>query len=134
MNSPAETNTETVKTMIANGLIGRYDVIRQYIADAYHCHLPAGLAYGGDYYGWDGYTTVFNHIVEFFSDVAFGPNEYIANDQKVVVLSRLKGTLCKSGKTIDQPLIEVWTFDKGMVIDIEAYYFDTKEISDLNDS
>jgi hypothetical protein len=81
MSKIAEQNTETVKTMIANGLIGNYDVIRGFIADNYVCKLPAGLPYGGTYHGWDGYTQVFTKIVDFFSDVAFGPNEYLANDQ-----------------------------------------------------
>jgi ketosteroid isomerase-like protein len=134
MSAQAERNREIVATMIANGLAGRYDIIRQYIADDYECHLPAGLPYGGEYQGWDGYTQVFTKIVDFFSDVAFGPNQFLPDDEKVVVLSRVKGTLRKSGKKIDMPLIEVWRLRKEMITSITAYYFDTKMICDLNNA
>lgn len=129
-----ESNVAIVEKMIANGLIGNYDVIQAHIADDYVCHLPDGLPYGGAYHGWDGYTQVFAHILDFFSDCAFGPNDYVGIGDKVVVLSHLKGTLRKSGKAIDLPLIEVWVLRDGMVTDITPFYFDTKLISDLNEA
>jgi ketosteroid isomerase-like protein len=134
MSTKTEENLEIVKTMIQNGLIGRYDVIRGYIADNYVCNLPIGLPYGGDFHGWNGYTEVFKNIVDFFSEIAFGPNEYIGGEDKVVVLSRLKGKLKRSGKDIDMPLVEVWTLHAGMVSNIMAFYYDTKLICDLNET
>ena len=134
MSELAARNREVVETMIANGIIGRYDIVRQYIADDYTCNLPAGLPYGGDYVGWDGYTSIFDKMLDFFAEVAFGPNEYLADDGKVVVLSRIKGKLKRSGRAIDLPLIEVWRLDHGKVTNITAYYYDTKTICDLNEA
>ena len=130
----AESNVEIVEKMIANGLIGRYEVIQQHIAGDYVCLMPDGLPYGGVHHGWDGYTQIFAKMLEFFSEVAFGPNEYVGHEDRVIVLSHLKGTLRASGRTIDMPIIEVWQLAEGMVKAITPFYFDTKVICDLNEA
>jgi ketosteroid isomerase-like protein len=132
MSAKAEKNEQIVRKMLENGLAGNYDAIRRHIADDYRCHLPAGLPYGGEYRGWDGYTEVFAKIVDFFADVSFGPNEILANDDKVVILSRIKGTVRKSGKSFDMPLVEVWELEGDMVTAVTAFYHDTKLLSELN--
>lgn len=125
-----EKNLEIVKTMVANGILGNWDIVRPYIADDFECVQPAGLAYGGVYRGWDGYQKLFAGIGGFWSDPAFGPNEYAGVDDKVAVISTLRGTVASTGKKIVQPLVEVWELHAGKVTRITAFYYDTKEISD----
>lgn len=129
--STAHENEQIVRKMLENGLAGNFDAIRSHIGDDYVCRLPEGLPYGGVYRGWDGYTEVFGKIIDFFETVEFGPNTFLANDDTVVILSRLRGTVRRSGQAVDMPLAEVWELADDKVIAITAFYHDTKRLADL---
>ena len=132
MSTKTEDNLEIVKTMIQNGLIGRYDVIRGYIRTTMS-RLADWPTLRRDFTARMDVPRGLRILSLFFSEVAFGPNEYIGSEDKVVVLSRLR-KLRRSGKDIDMPLVEVWTLHAGMVRNITAFYYDTKLICDLNEA
>jgi len=59
MSNIESDNIEIVKTMAKNGILGRWDIVRQYVSDDLVMHVPPGLPYGGDYTGWEGYQRCF---------------------------------------------------------------------------
>jgi len=58
-------NLRIVKVMAENGLLGRWDIVRQYVSDDLVMHVPPGLPFGRDYCGWDGYLQVFKELGAF---------------------------------------------------------------------
>jgi ketosteroid isomerase-like protein len=132
--SEAETtakNIEIVKIMLDNGHAGRWDVVRPYVADDLVLHVPAGLPFGRDYHGWQGYMDVLKTIGGFFTDIKAGPREFATVGNKVVVMAILSCRIASNGKALSFPLTDVWELKDGKVVSITAFYYDTKAIFDL---
>lgn len=127
----ASGNLEIVKIMLANGHAGRWDIVRPYVSDGIVLHVPVGLPFGGDYHGWQGYMDVLKAIGSFFSDIKAGPREFATADQKVIVMGTLTCRIARNGRPISFPLTDIWEFKDDKVVQITAFYYDTKAIADL---
>jgi ketosteroid isomerase-like protein len=124
-------NIRIVKTMAENGILGRWDIVRPYIADDLVIHIPPGLPYGGDYQGWDGYLRQFKELGAFYTDLKSSPAEFVSAGDKVLVLVTLSGRIARNGKPISIPLVNIWELKNGKVTTLTPYYYDTKSICDL---
>jgi ketosteroid isomerase-like protein len=127
----AQQNLKIVEIMLANGHAGRWDIVKPYVSDDVVLHVPAGLPFGGDYQGWQGYMDILKKIGAFFTELKATPREFAIVGNKVVVMSRLSGCIAKNGRPISFPLTDVWELEDGKVVEITAFYYDTKEIADL---
>lgn len=124
-------NIEIVKVMLDNGHAGRWDVVKPYVADELVLRVPAGLPFGRDYHGWQGYMDVLKTIGAFFKDIKAGPREFATVGDKVIVMAMLSCKLASNDKAISFPLTDVWELKDGKVVSITAFYYDTKAIVDL---
>ena len=127
----AQQNLKIVEIMLANGHAGRWDVVRPYVSDEIVLHVPPGLPFGGDYRGWQGYMNALKTIGAFFTELKSTPREFANVGNKVVVMNRLSGRIAKNGKAISFPLTDIWELKDGKVVEITAFYYDTKAIADL---
>ena len=130
MSEVGKRNVEVVQTMAANGRLGRWDVVRPLVADDIVLEIPRGLPFGGTYRGWDGYRAALAAL-DFFAELDFGSLEFIASDDKVLVVAQLTGRIAENGRSVSQPYAAVWELEDGKVTKITAFYYDTKEIADL---
>jgi hypothetical protein len=131
MSDLQSANIEIVKTMAENGILGRWDIVRQYVSDSLVMHVPPGLPFGGDYHGWDGYLQVFKELGAFFTGLKSGETELASCGNKVIVMTTLSGRIARNGKPISFPITSVWELQDGKAIDIVPFYYDTKAICDL---
>jgi hypothetical protein len=124
-------NLEIVKIMLENGHAGRWDIVRPYVSDSLVMHVPASLPFGGDYHGWKGYTDILKAIGSFFSEIKAGPREFATVGQKVIVMATLTCRVAGNGKSISFALTDIWELKDNKVVEITAFYYDTKAIADL---
>ena len=127
----ATKNLEVVKIMLENGHAGRWDIVKPYVSDDLVLRVPPGLPFGGDYHGWQGYMDILKAIGTFFTDIKAGPREFATVGQKVIVVGSLSCRIAKNGKPISFPLTDIWKLQDGKVVEIVAFYYDTKAIADL---
>ena len=120
-------NVGLVRSMSQNFVAGRLDEVRAHISDSMVMSLPEGLPYGGVYRGWEGYLAVVTALGNYWSEVSFAPPQYLGADDKVIVLTAIKGKT-RNGRSVDMPLAEIWEVHDGMVDKITAFYFDTKAV------
>lgn len=125
----AQKNLQIVQTLLANGHAGRWDIVRPLVADDVVLHVPKGLPFGGDYRGFEGYKEILGKIGEFFTDLKGGPREFATVRNKVIAMTTLTGRIAKNGRPISFPLTDIWEIKDGKVIEITAFYYDTREIS-----
>jgi ketosteroid isomerase-like protein len=126
----ANDNVQIVRTMLDNGLAGRWDVVRPYVSDNLVLRVPKGLPFGGDLHGWDGYMQALKNLSGFFSDIKIGKTDLVPYGDKVIVVSSLTGRIAKNGNPVSFPLTEIWEVKDGKVVDILAFFYDTKTICD----
>jgi uncharacterized protein len=128
-NEAAQKNVQIVQTLLANGHAGRWDIVRPLVADDVVLHLPKGLPFGGDYRGFEGYKEILAKIGGFFTELKGGPREFATVGSKVIVMTRLAGRIARNGRPISFPLTDIWEIRDGKVVEITAFYYDTREIS-----
>jgi ketosteroid isomerase-like protein len=123
-------NLEVVTTMAANGIRGRWDVVRPLVADDIVLRVPETLPWGGVRRGWDGYQGALLTMGSFFSEFDVGPFSFDPFADKVLIQTEIRGRVASTGKAVAMPLLEVWQVRDGQVCEIIAYFYDTKTLVD----
>jgi len=125
-------NIEIVKGVLGEYLAGGIDALKPFIADDVAVHVPVNMPYGGRAYrGWQGYLDVINAVRAFWANTKLEGSEYAATGNKVIVTSRLKARIAKTGKPYEGPVVEVWELRNGQIVNVTPFYYDTKAILDL---
>jgi ketosteroid isomerase-like protein len=122
-------NLQIVQTLLANGHIGRWDIVQPLVADDVVLHVPKGLPFGGDYRGFEGYKEILGKIGGFFTEMKGSGREFATVGNKVIVMTTLSGRIAANGRPISFPLTDIWEIENGKVREITAFYWDTQEIT-----
>jgi ketosteroid isomerase-like protein len=126
-DTDAARNIQIVREMMAGA--GLEPVMAKHLAEDVVLSVAPGMPYGGDYPGLDGYRRIVGALMGAWSEISFGEAEFAAVGNKVVAISRLKGTL-PSGKVVDEPFCEIWEIRNGKIAQVTPFYYDTKNIAD----
>jgi ketosteroid isomerase-like protein len=121
-------NLDVVTTVAANGIRGRWDLVRPLVADDIVLRIPETLPWGGERRGWDGYQDALLIMGKFFSEFDVGPSSFDPFADKVLIQTEIRGRVATTGKAIRMPLLEVWQVRERKVCQIVAYFFDTKTL------
>lgn len=70
----------------------------------------------GPYHGKEGMLEFFGLVDQYFETLAFEPREFIAEDDKVVVLLYEKSRVKATGKEIEQDFVQIWTLRDGKIV------------------
>lgn len=107
--------------------------------DTYQSHMHAdfcvveadSLPYAGTYRGMDGFQQLVGIVFGMFSDFIPTITDMAVSDNRVMVWVDMTMTGAKSGKTINTPMIEVFSFEGDKVREIRPFYFDTDLINSI---
>ena len=88
-----------------------------------HGPAPSGVVpWGGTYNGRSGVAQFFKTLGESLEPQQFDLNDFIAQDNKVVVLGYQKGRAKPTGRPYEIEFVHVWTIrDDGKFIEFRAY-------------
>jgi ketosteroid isomerase-like protein len=87
-------------------VLGAFDPqIRWQVPDLY----PAG----GEYRGREGVGQFFQALGENWEELNVGPETYLADGDRVVVIGRHRGRLKKNGAAVEVPFVHVWRLPAG---------------------
>jgi ketosteroid isomerase-like protein len=104
---------------------GRGDVaaIVDTLADRFEWHhrgAPA-VPYGRSRSTKDEVRSFFTELNQAVEVLAFEPQHYVAQGDKVIALGTFKGRARNTGKEFEDPWAMAWTFKDGKVVDYRAY-------------
>jgi ketosteroid isomerase-like protein len=90
----------------------------------------AGLPYGGDYIGPDGFLRLWTVIAEDFDLTVISSQVHDAGD---VVVAEMQASLRSkaTGHTLDTSIVELYRFADGQISGIDVYYKDTLAVAQL---
>jgi len=91
-------------------------------------YQAAGLPYGGEYHGVEGFTRVQEKIREELLDLRVEDLELVAEGDTVITLFRMLGRSKSTGQEYDMRQVEVWRLRDGKPISLTPYYYDTHQI------
>jgi ketosteroid isomerase-like protein len=90
----------------------------------------AGLPYGGDYIGGEGFLKLWTVIAQDF-DLTVTSSQL--HDAGEVVVAEMRAALRSkaTGQDIDTSIVELYRFTDGQISGIDVYYKDTLAVADL---
>ena len=86
------------------------------------------LPYGGVYHGIEGAKYLVQTAMGTWDNFGFEVEEIAAAGDLVFIYIYMRGTGKKTGKTFSYPLVEVWRFREGKVVEFRPFYWDTHRI------
>jgi len=92
--------------------------------------LPASLPHGGAYRGKAGARELRERLMLAWAEFAVETLEFLTGQDSVIAIIRLKAVARATGKSVDMRIAEFWRFAEGKVVELSAYYFDTKVVFD----
>jgi ketosteroid isomerase-like protein len=120
-----EENVSKVKRLYDSFKRREVDSIMAMFADNAVMHGPAPsgvLPWGGTYNGRSGVAQFFKTLGESLEPQQFDLNDFIAQDNKVVVLGYQKGRAKPTGRPYEIEFVHVWTIrDDGKFIEFRVY-------------
>ncbi|GAL63509.1 nuclear transport factor 2 family protein [Algibacter lectus] len=81
-----------------------------------------GFPYAGTYIGLESVTeNVFMRLGSEWIDYKFTPEDYIANENKVVAYGTYSGTYKKTNKYFESRVAHIWKLSNGKIISFEQF-------------
>ena len=81
-----------------------------------------GFPYAGTYIGLENVSkNVFSRLGSEWVDYKFTPEDYVANDDKVVAYGTYTGTYKITGKSFEARVAHVWKLKEGKIVSFEQF-------------
>jgi uncharacterized protein len=111
-------NVELIKRVYEAFGKGDIDIIIGSLADqlVWRFDAPSEIPYAGEYETPDQVKEgFFGSLASTQKDYALKTDEFIAQDDKVIVVGSYGATVNATGKRFDLPLVHIWTIQNGKV-------------------
>ena len=104
--------------------------LTKYVADNISWTEAKGFPYAGTYIGLESVTkNVFSRLGSEWVDYKFTPEDYVANDDKVVAYGTYTGVYKLTGKSLVARVAHVWKLKDGKITSFEQFV-DSKMVAD----
>jgi ketosteroid isomerase-like protein len=124
----AATNIEKVRQAYVNLDSGNVDGFFADFAEDVVAYEADGLPYAGVFKSLSECRRLFNEMMTAWSHVQWDVKEFAGGGDIVVVAFDATFTARKSGKTFKMPILELWRFREGKVVELRPFYYDTHYI------
>ncbi len=104
--------------------------LTKYVAEDISWTEAKGFPYAGTYIGLESVTeNVFKRLASEWIDYKFSPEDYIANEDKVVAYGTYSGTYKKTNKYFEARVAHIWKLNNGKIISFEQFV-DSKSVDE----
>lgn len=124
-------NIETIRDFYAAFCDGDFTRMNAILSPELILYEAKGLPYGGTYRGHEGFRDVMSKLLDHFDGVRPVDLKIAAVDDLVMAYMTLMGTARSTGRKLEMPLCEVWTFRDGQILEGRLLYFDTHAVRQI---
>jgi hypothetical protein len=126
----ATTDTQRLKTFVGLIYDGKFDTARNMISEKVVVREPAALPYGGDHVGLDGFDRFLSLVAATWTRWVDGPMWYAEAAGTVAKCNTITATSRATGRDYSTRLVELYTFEAGLIVEIVVFYQDVPEFLD----
>lgn len=106
---------------------GNQAAMREMLHPEFEVEEAAGLPYGGNYRGIQGWLELCNAVAGTWGQFRLQLIEYAGESpDSLVIRFAISGRSRKTGKSFESTVLEFWKFKDGKLFRIHPYYFDTQ--------
>jgi uncharacterized protein len=109
----------------------RFDDARSLLHDNIVVYEAGGVPYSGEYRGPQSFFELFSKMNE---DLELTPDpavQYLLADDTVAMRYRLTFTARASGRSVQMSLVEIYTVQDGLIVELDVYYKDPSAVAAL---
>jgi len=92
---------------------------------------PDALPYSGAYRGVEGAKKMIQAAMGTSEDFSFSVEQIAAAGDLVFIYVHMSGRAKKTGRTFSYPLVEMWRFRDGKVVEFRPFYWDTHQMREV---
>jgi hypothetical protein len=92
--------------------------------------LPPSVPHGGSYQGKAGARQLRERLLGAWSEFRVEILEHLVGADSVITMIQLQAVAKATGRPVNTRIAEFWRFRDGQVVELSAYYFDTKSVFD----
>jgi ketosteroid isomerase-like protein len=113
--------------------VGDFDAMGALVTPDFVCREPAGLPYGGDHVGIEGWRKLTGMITATWAGFRLERLEFHGETADSLVLRLfIKGRSRRTGTPFETSVLELWRFRDGLLCEITPHYFDTHALAVAN--
>jgi len=120
-------NIAVVSQVYETAARGAADEMLALMDDDIRIVLPEALPYGGTYRGKQGVRDLGAKLYAAWSEFRYDVLRYMTGDDCVAAVIELKSLARATGRQVHMPIAEVFRLRGGLVIEIQAFYFDSAQ-------
>jgi ketosteroid isomerase-like protein len=124
------TPLELTKRAYELTLRGSFDEWLTMLADDVCIVLPPSIPHGGTYRGHEGARLLRSRLLASWSEFDADILDYLVGQDSVIAIIKLRAVARATGRKVEARIAEYWRFRAGQVVELSAYYFDTKAVFD----
>lgn len=118
------TDTQRLQTFVGLMNAGKFDEARDMVSEKVVVREPAAIPYGGDHdglQGFDRFRSIFAATWKRWED---GPMWYAESAGTVAKYNTITATSRATGRTYTTRLVELFTFEEGLIVEAVVFYQD----------
>jgi uncharacterized protein len=123
-------NGATLEAFVQAFIDGDAQRMKSYLADDVVLHEAAVLPYGGDHVGVEGFFDSLQKASSIFDAEAL-KWEVLDAGEKAVLHMLVRLTSRRTGAVLETPVVEIFGFRDGKIVDDDVYYKDAGLVADL---
>ena len=129
----AEQHVAVVKRLVEGYVTGDLEAAFSTVHPDIVLHEAAGLPYGGEWVGLEGFQKLLETIMSDYQLEVLG---YEAFDTGAGAMVRMdtRFTSRRSGAVLEMPIVELYGFTDGLISDVDVFYKDTRAVAGLADA
>ena len=120
-----EHHLERTKLLYQSIFARDWEVAKSILSPSVVVREPDSLPYGGDHHGHEGFVNLMKDVAAHWERLRPREFVYTASGDIVHMETTLVGTARATGKAVQLPFLESWTFENGLIVRGIIYYFDT---------
>lgn len=121
-------NIEKIERLYSAIAAGDWETVDSILSPDIIVKEADSLPYGGTYNGHAGFKDLMARLADTWTDLRPIDFNFSAVGETVLATFTLLATSKATGRELNMPLIEKWTFGNGRVVDGGVFYYDTHEV------
>lgn len=121
---------ETLASFLTAFQAGDFEAVADYLSPEVVVHEPAGIVVEGDHTGVDGWVSMVTLLGQTY-EMAVSSYEIVEAVDRAFLVMDPTFTARATGRSARIPIVEVYRFTGGLIVDIDVYYKDPAALAGL---
>lgn len=128
----SRTNKDLARSFMVAAGKGDLETLKTLLHPEFRIVEADGLPYAGTRHGAEALVGLVKEVFATWVDCKVKVRQFAAEGEYVFVLADMSGRGRADVEAFQMPIVEVYRFQDGLIIEVRPFYFDTKRLHDAH--